>query len=157
MNNSYIKKIISVKELENVTKDIQELYGQDNISFGHALNLKHDINLISKALSHESLLLWNTHVWSHFNGEKWDSIFIGIIRKSEKFNKKIMDEYLWVSKNSNTGMCLYRKAYEFAKSQKCEYIYLNITEGHPKANRIKEIYNLLGYVKDTEAYLKKID
>ena len=99
MSQSFFKKIISPEEMEKVAKDIYSLHKIDNEKYGHALNLKHDPDLICKSLSHESLLIWNIHVWVHFNGDQYDSIFIGIIRKSEKFNKKIMDEYLWLSKN----------------------------------------------------------
>ena len=157
MEKSFIKKIITVKELENLYEDILKIYSDDNNKYGHALDLKHDLHLIMKSLSHESLLLWNTHVWAHFNGEIWDSIFIGLIRKSEKFNKKVMDEYIWLSKNSNIGFSLYKEAYQYAKSQKCEYIFMNVTENHPKSEKIKKIYNLLGFTKDTESYVKKID
>jgi len=91
MSESFIKKIISPEEMEKVAKDIYSLHEIDNEKYGHVLDLKHDHELIYKSLSHESLLIWNIHVWVHFNGEKYDSIFIGIIRKSEKFNKKMME------------------------------------------------------------------
>jgi hypothetical protein len=156
MPESFIKKIISPEELEIVAKDIYSLHEIDNEKYGHALDLKHDYELIYKSLSHESLLIWNIHVWVHFNGEKYDSIFIGIIRKSEKFNKKIMDEYLWLSKNPKVGMKLYKIAHQFAKDQKCEYISMNVVENHPLSSKIKKMYKLLGYEKDLETYIKKI-
>jgi hypothetical protein len=156
MSESFIKKVISPEEIEKVFKDLHDLYEDDNSKYGHVLDLKHDYELIYKSLSHESLLIWNIHVWVHFNGEKYDSIFIGIIRKSEKFNKKMMDEYLWLSKKSNVGMKLYKIAYEFAKSQQCEYISMNVTERHPLSDKVKKIYKLLGYEKDSESYIKKI-
>ena len=156
MSEPFIKKVISPEEIEKVFKDLHDIYEEDNEKHGHVLDLKHDYELIYKSLSHESLLIWNIHVWAHFNGEKYDSIFIGIIRKSEKFNKKIMDEYLWLAKKSNVGMKLYKIAHEFAKSQKCEYISMNVTERHPLSNKIKKVYKLLGYEKDSESYIKKI-
>ena len=85
MLESFIKKVISPEEIEKVFKDLHDLYEDDNEKHGHVLDLKHDYELIYKSLSHESLLIWNIHVWVHFNGEKYDSIFIGIIRKSEKY------------------------------------------------------------------------
>lgn len=142
--------------MEKVAKDIYSLHKIDNEKYGHALNLKHDPDLICKSLSHESLLIWNIHVWVHFNGDQYDSIFIGIIRKSEKFNKKIMDEYLWLSKNPKTGTKLYKIACDFAKSQKCEFISMNVVENHPLSNKIKNFYKKNGYVKDSENYIKKI-
>ena len=154
MPESFIKKIISPEELEIVAKDISLLFEEDNKKYGHALNLTHDCELITKCLSHESLLLWNMHVWAHFNGEKWDGIFCGIIRKSEKFNKKIMEEYLWLAKSSNAGMRLYKTAVDYAKSQKCEFIFMNVAENHPHSDKIKKIYKMLGFVKDTESYVK---
>lgn len=156
MAQSFIKKIISPEELEKVAKDIHSLHEIDNEKYGHALDLKHDYELIYKSLSHESLLIWNVHVWVHFNGEKYDGIFIGIIKKSEKFNKKMMDEYLWLSKKSNVGMQLYKIAYEFAKSQKCEYISMNVAEKHPLSSKLKRMYQLLNFEKDSEIYIKKI-
>jgi hypothetical protein len=156
MSESFFKKIISPEEMEKVAKDIYSLHEIDNEKYGHVLDLKHDHELIYKSLSHESLLIWNIHVWVHFNGEKYDSIFIGIIRKSEKFNKKIMDEYLWLSKNPKTGVKLYKIACEFAKSQKCEFISMNVVENHPLSDKIKSFYKKMNYVKDSENYIKKI-
>jgi hypothetical protein len=156
MSESFIKKVISPEEIEKVFEDIDDLYRIDNEQNGHVLDLKHDCKLIAKSLSHESLLIWNIHVWVHFNGKKYDSIFIGIIRKSEKFNKKMMDEYLWLSKKSNVGMKLYKIAYEFAKSQKCEYVSMNVVEKHPLSSKVKKMYKLLGYEKDSESYIKKL-
>ena len=156
MSESFFKKIISPEEMEKVAKDIYSLHEIDNEKYGHALDLKHDAELICKSLSHESLLIWNIHVWVHFNGEKYDSIFIGIIRKSEKFNKKMMDEYLWLSKNPKTGIKLYKIACEFAKSQKCEFISMNVVENHPLSDKVKSFYKKMNYVKDSESYIKKI-
>ena len=156
MNSSFIKKIISVSDLEHVSKDLSFLFQEDNEKYGHALGLKHDFNLITKCLSHESLLMWNIHVWAHFNGEKWDAVFVGSIRKSEKFNKKMMDEYLWLSKNSSKGMQLLQIASDFAKQQNCEYICLNVVEKHPKSNQLKNLYKKMGFEKDLELFIKKI-
>jgi hypothetical protein len=156
MQTSFIKKIVSVNEWLDVAKDISLLFEEDNKKYGHALNLTHDCELITKCLSHESLLLWNMHVWAHFNGKKWDGIFIATIRVSEKFNKKIMDEYLWLSKNSAKGMKLYRIAEKYAKEQKCEFIHMNVVENHPKSSKLKKIYIKMGFNKDTESYFKKL-
>jgi hypothetical protein len=156
MQTSFIKKIISVNEWTNVAKDISSLFNEDNKKYGHAFDLNHDCDLITKSLSHEALLLWNIHVWAHFNGEKWDGIFIGSIRKSEKFNKKMMDEYLWLSKNSAKGIKLYKTAIKFAKEQGCEFIYMNVVENHPKSIQLKNLYKKMGFEKDIETYIKKL-
>lgn len=155
MKTSFIKKIISIKELENVFADLKELIGNDN--FGHALDLNIDSDLLLSCLSHESLLIWNYHVWSHFNGEKWDGIFIGTIRKSEKYNVKVMDEYLWMSYNLNSGINLYSNAYAYAKQQNCEYISLSLVDSHPKSNKLRSFYKKMGFEKDTEIFIKKIN
>jgi hypothetical protein len=156
MQTSFIKKIVTVNEWESVARDISLLFEEDNKKYGHACDLNHDCELIIKCLSHESLLLWNMHVWAHFNGERWDGVFIASIRKSEKFNKKIMDEYLWLSKNSAKGMKLFNTGLKYAKSQGCEFIYMNVVENHPKSSKLKNLYKKLGFQKDTESYLKKI-
>jgi hypothetical protein len=154
--SSFIKKIVTVSEWIEVANDISELHKDDNEKYGHACGLKHDTDLITNALSHEALLLWNMHVWAHFNGEKWDGMFIAQIRKSEKFNKKAMEEYLWLSKNPKVGISLYKTAFNYAKIQGCHYMLMNVAENHPKSNKIKSLYKKLGYQKDTESYLKLI-
>jgi len=156
MQTSFIKKIVTVNEWVTVMNDIDILFKEDNQKYGHACGLTHDKELITKCISHESLLLWNMHVWAHFNGEKWDGIFIGSIRKSEKFNKKLMDEYLWLSKNSAKGMRLFNIAKKYAKDQGCEFIYMNVVENHPKSDHLKNLYKKLGFQKDTESYIKQI-
>lgn len=156
MQTSFIKKIVTVAEWETVMNDIEFYFKEYNENYTHACNLKHDKELITKCLSHESILLWNMHVWAHFNGEKWDAIFIGCIRKSEKFNKKMMEEYLWLSKNSAKGMRLFKIAKKYAKDQGCEAIHMNVIENHPTSERLKLVYKKLGFTKDTESYIKLI-
>ena len=156
MQTAFIKKIVTVSEWVAVMNDIEFFFKEDNQKYGHACNLIHDKELITKCLSHESLLLWNMHVWAHFNGDKWDAIFIGNIRKSEKFNKKMMEEYLWLSKNSAKGMKLYNIAKKYAKDQGCEFIYMNVAENHPRSDKLKNLYKKLGFQKDTESYLKPL-
>jgi hypothetical protein len=153
MQTSFIKKIVTVAEWTLVAKDISELFEEDNKKYGHACELTHDYELITKCLSHESLLLWNMHVWAHFNGEKWDGIFIGSIRKSEKFNKKVMDEYLWLSKNSGKGIRLFNIAKKFAKDQGCQFIIMNVVENHPASIKLKNFYKRLGFKKDCETHI----
>lgn len=156
MQTSFIKKIISVPEWQALMKDISFVFKEDNQKYTHAFGLKHDTDLMTKSLSHESLLIWNMHVWGHFNGEKWDGIFIGSIRKSEKFNKKMMDEYLWLSKDSGQGIKLFNIAKKYAKSQGCEYIHMNVLENHEKAEKLKSFYKKMGFQKDTESFIAKI-
>jgi hypothetical protein len=96
------------------------------------------------------------HVWGHFNGEKWDGLFIGGIRKSEKFNKKMMEEYLWLSKNSNKGYKLYKIAEKYAKEQSCEFILMSVTNLHPKSEKIRNFYSKSGFKKDCETFIKKL-
>lgn len=156
MQTSFIKKIVTVPEWESVMNDIEYSFKEYNEKYTHACNLKHDKELITKCLSHESLLTWSMHVWAHFNGEKWDGIFIGSIRKSEKFNKKIMDEYLWLSKDSGKGIKLYNIAKKYAKSQGCEFIYMNVIENHPTSDKLKSFYKKMGFEKDVESYILKL-
>jgi hypothetical protein len=156
MNKSFIKKIINPEEFEKAFKDVCTLGKQDEENNAHVLDLKHDTELMCSSISHESLLIWNIHVWAHFNGEKWDGIFIGFIRKSEKFNKKIMEEYLWFSKNSSKGVLLYKEAIKYAKDQKCEYIFMSTLEKHPLSNKIKKFYLKNNFEKDSEVYIKKL-
>ena len=156
MSESFIKKIVLVEELELLSKDLEELFKEDNEQFTHACGLKHDVKLMLTSFSHETLLTWNAHVWGHFNGQKWDGIFVGVLRKSEKFGKKMFDEYLWLSKNSNCGIKLYKTALDFAKSKDCEYISMNVIDNHPLSSKIKKMYKILGFEKDSETYIKKL-
>jgi hypothetical protein len=154
--NSFIKKIVTVDELKEVAKDLKEIVEEDNQKYGHAFNLKHDIDLMLSSFSHESLLLWNAHLWAHNNGEKWDGVFGGLIRKNEKFGKKMMDEYIWVAKKSNAGIKLFNIAQEYAIANGCEFIFMNVVENHPSSELLKKIYKKIGFQKDSESYAKKL-
>lgn len=156
MNNSFIKKIVCAEEAFEVSKDLSEVFEDQNKKYGHALNLKHDINLITKSIAHDSILTWNMHVWAHFNGKKWDAVFIGLIRKSEKFNQKIMEEYLWISQRSNSGLKLYNTALNFAKENGCHHIVMSLTSAHPVANKLRRFYFSQGFELDSEVFYKKL-
>ena len=68
----------------------------------------------------------------------------------------MMDEYLWLSKNSAKGMRLFKIAKKYAKDQGCEIIHMNVAENHPRSEKLKIIYKKLGFIKDTESYIKII-
>lgn len=154
--SSFIKKIVTVSELKEISRDIKEIFEEDNQKYGHCFDLKHDIDLMESSFSHESLLIWNAHLWAHFNGEKWDGIFGGVVRKNEKFGKKMMDEYIWLSKNSNAGIKLFNIAQDYAIANGCEYICMNVVENHPSSELLKKIYKKIGFVKDSESFMKKL-
>ena len=152
-----IKKITKVEDIRPIALDIKKLFSKEHDEYGHALGLKHDLDLIVKSLSHEALLNWSIHCWAHHNGDMWDGIFVSFVRKSEKFHKKIMEEYLWLSKNSISGFALLDIAQKYAKEIGCEYMFMNVVENTPLSPRLKKIYETIGFVKDVEVFIKKIN
>jgi hypothetical protein len=157
MKESVIKKIIKVSDLEKLSEDIKNLHEKNGEKFHHNLGLIHDKELITKSLSHESLLIWNIHIWGHFNGEKFDGVIATIIRKNEKFNKKMMDEYMWYAENSNCGMKLYKTAINFAKEQNCAFVNFNLIENSIHSEKLRNFYLKMGFIKDTESYIKLLN
>jgi hypothetical protein len=156
MSKSFIKKIISPEEFEKVIDDINVLSTEDDDKNAHVLDLRHEWDLIKSSIGHDSLLLWSIHVWAHFNGETWDGIFIASLRFSEKFNKKMFEEYLWYSKKSNSGIKLYKQALSYAKKQNSEFVSVRAMEKNPQKEKFKKFLKTEGFEKDYELFVKRI-
>lgn len=155
MKESFVKKIICPNEFEKVCDDIFKLYLKSNIKYEHKF-VDHSKDTMQKSFGHENVLNWLMHTWAYFNGTNWDSILMMDIRKSEKFNKKIMNEYFWYSSSNKNGILLYNEAIKYGKKNKCELIYMNVIEDSPLSSRIKTFYKNMGFVKDSEQYVKLI-
>jgi hypothetical protein len=155
--NSYIKKIICEEEFEKVWK---EIFSEDEIILIQEKNIhsniKYDADVMFKSLCHTSLLMWTFHVFAHFQNDKCDSIFIATWRISEKFNKKIFEEYIWYSKNKKSGTKLFKYAIDYAKELGCELFTTNIICNNEKSEKIKTFYEKMGFSKDHEVFLKKL-
>ena len=150
-----IKRIVNPKEFETVIKDIKDLFFKDDLNYGHVF-LKHDWDSIERFFSNQIILNWDFFVWASFNGEKYDAMIAFTNEKSVKFNCKLFCEYLWLSKNPNTGYRLFSEAVKFAREKKYEYILMSTVIQHPKHEKIKNFYTKIGFLKDSETYIAKL-
>lgn len=116
-----IKKIECPEELSSILDFFFEKHKD-------YLNKLHDGSfdpfLVKNSLCHESLIKGQFSIWVLYKKENLDSIFVGFCLKSEKINKKIYQEYLFLN-GSKKGLLLIKEAINYAEKNKCERFYFS--------------------------------
>lgn len=87
-------------------------------------NTPFDSFLVKNCLCHENLIKGQFSIWVLYKEEKLDSIFIGFFLKTEKINKKIYQEYLFLN-DSKKGLLLIKEAINYARKNKCDRFYFS--------------------------------
>jgi hypothetical protein len=54
------------------------------------------------------------------------------------------------------GYKLFATAIKFARDNKFEYIQMGCSEKSPSRDKVKKLYNKLGFIKDSESYIAKL-
>jgi hypothetical protein len=150
-----IKRILNTDDFEKLVNDIFNLHEFENEHQGHYY-LKHNKETILNCLNHKHLLAWDFFVWANHNGEKYDAIIAFLNDKNVKFGESIFVEYIWLSKNPKVGYKLFKEAMNFAKEKKFKYISTNRVYKHPNSYQVKNFYEKMGFIKDTQTFIKKL-
>ena len=150
-----IKRILDPEEYKKVINDIDELCSFENENQSHYF-LKHNKESITNNFSNKYLLAWDVFVWANFNGEKYDALIIFLNEKSVKFGEPIFSEFLWLSKNPKAGYKLFKEAMNFAKEKGFNYICMSRVYKHPNSYQVKNFYETMGFIKDTQTFIKKL-
>lgn len=150
-----IKRIVNPDEFCRLVDDMAALFSKENIDAGHCF-VVHDKESLKKCFAHTSILAWNLFVWGHEKDGKFDSCIMFLSDQNPKFDKKIFSEYLWISKNPRTGILLFKEAQKFAMANGYEYILMSTVVNNPSHEKLKTTYKKLGFLKDSETYIKKL-
>lgn len=150
-----IKKIVSAQEFEKAFKDLAELFKTENSKYGHAY-LSIDPQCVIDSFAHAGLLNSHVHCWANFENGLADGMIMFMDGTHPFLNQRMFMEYFWISKNPKKSFSLYNQAVRFAKSKGIEYINMNCVENYPTSEKLKKIYQKMGFKKDTESYIKKI-
>jgi hypothetical protein len=150
-----IERILNINEFYQSLDDIIELIKDDDELQLHNF-LKHNVQSIKNNISHPSLLAWDFFVWGHKENNKYDALVIFTNDKNIKFGIPIFSEFAWISKNPKIGFKILKEALSFAREKKFQYIIMSTAVRHPKHEKIKNFYEKLGFIKDTENYIAKL-
>ncbi len=150
-----IKRILNIEEFHQSLDNIIELIKEEDEFQLHNF-LKHDVESIKNNIPHPSILAWDFFVWGHKENGKYDALIIFVNDKNIKFGISIFSEFAWISKNPKVGFKLLKEALSFARQKKFQYITMSTVVRHPKHEKIKNFYEKLGFIKDTENYIAKL-
>lgn len=150
-----IKKVTSAQEFEKAFKDLAELFKEENSKYGHAY-LSIDPQCVIDTFAHPALLNNNFHCWVNFENETADGMILFMDGKHPFLNQRMFMEYFWISGNPKKSFALYHKAVKFAKAKGVKYINMNCVENYPTSEKLKKIYQKMGFKKDSESYIKRI-
>ena len=156
MQDNNIKRILNVADYQQLVEDMFSHFSEEyDINYGHQL-LIHDKNFLKSMVVHQSTLAWDFFVWANHNGQKYDSVIAFNNEKNSKFGKRLFSEFMWLSSNQITGYKLFKEAINFARQKDFEYIVMSTVVQHPKHEKIKNFYEKMGFLKDSETYISKL-
>jgi hypothetical protein len=150
-----IKRILDPEDFKILADDIFNYFNLENEESGHYF-LIHDKQSIINNFANKYILAWDVFVWANFNGKNYDSVVIFINDKSVKFNQPIFLEFIWLSKNPKVGYKLFKEAVSFARARKFKYICMSRVYKHPKSEKVKNFYEKMGLIKDTQTFIGKL-
>jgi len=150
-----IKKVIGVEEFTKACNDLYELFSEENEKYGHQF-VKINAQSIIKSWGHASILNGPMHVWVAFEEERAVGILMFIDSINTVFGERLFTEYMWACANPKYSFSLLRQALKFAKNKNIKYATLSLVVNHPKSDKLKNIYEKMGFKKDSETYIKKL-
>lgn len=150
-----IKRITNEEELCQVADELYDAFSYEDEHHGHYF-LKHDIKTIKSNFANKHLLAWDMFVWANKTNEKYDAVIAFINDKSIKFNTQIFSEFLWLSKNPKVSFKLLKTAVEFAREKDFEFIQMSMVTKHHSPEKLRRVYEKLGFIKDSETYIAKL-
>jgi hypothetical protein len=150
-----IKKITNSEEFAKVWRDLDQHFIRENELYGHAFS-KISAQSIINSWGHASLLTNTMHTWASFNDEKADGVIMFLENINTVFGEKMFNEFFWISRNPRISLQLLRQAEKFAKNKKIRLMSMSCVENYPTSNKLKKVYQKLGYTKDSETYIKKL-
>lgn len=150
-----IKRILDPEDFKILADDIFNLHELENKEQGHFL-LEHNKETIVNSFANKYLLAWDVFVWANHNGDNYDAVIIFINDKNVKFGEKVFSEFIWLSKNPKVGYKLFKEATKFAKEKEFKYIIMSRVMKHPNSHGVKNFYEKIGFIKDSETFIAKL-
>ena len=150
-----IKKVTSSQEFEKAFRDLEALFKEENTKYGHAY-LRIKPQCVIDSFAHPALLNNNIHCWVNFENGFADGMIMFMDGIHPFLGERMFMEYFWISKNPKKSFALYHKAVKFAKAKGVKYINMNCVENYPTSEKLKKIYQKMGFKKDSESYIKRI-
>lgn len=151
-----IKRITNVKDFFFVIDDISELFSSFDEAFGHQCGLTHSKDAVKNNFGNNMLLNHDVFVWANKTKGKYDSVCIFTRERSVRFGQEIFTQFLWLSKNANSGFKILKKAVDFARSNDFKYISMYNTKKNPNSEKYKAFCEKLGFLEDSTNFISKL-
>ncbi len=152
-----IKRIIHAKEFCKAADDISDRLDLSNPDNTYHYLLPNGVDSLKQAFGHDKMLAFNVFVWANLNDSgNYDAAILFIKDKGPRHGREIFSEYIWLSDNPRVGYKLFATAIKFARDNKFEYIQMGCSEKSPSRDKVKKLYNKLGFIKDSESYIAKL-
>ena len=150
-----IKRITNEEEFCQVIDELDAAFSKEEQEQYHYF-LKHDKEAVKERFANKQLLAWDIFVWANKTNGKCDAMIIFINDKNIKFNTPIFTEFLWVSKNPKASFKLLKTAVKFGRDNGFEFIQVGLSVKHYTSEKLRRVYEKLGFIKDSETYIAKL-
>lgn len=149
-----IKKIINPEEFKEAIDSVYATFKHLEENEGHVF-FKHTPEYVKSNWGNRCLL--NTiHVWSNIDNFKHDSIIGFHSVYDPRFNETFLCEFIWLSSNPKISFKLLKEAENWAIKNNYKYMIMGVVEKMPKKDTLVKAYNRMGFVKDSEQYIKEL-
>lgn len=150
-----IKKIINPEEFASVWNDLEIYFREENKTYGHTY-LPISKQSVIDSWGHTALLNNTMHVWANLENDKARGIVMFLEYMHPTFGEKIFTEYFWISNNPKKSFSLFKTALSFAKRKGIKYASVSCVENYPTSEKLKKVYQKMGFQKDSETFIKKL-
>lgn len=148
-----IERIVSPERFQQAIDDMYEAFAEIDKK-NHHLNLVHDPDSIKNALANQQLLRWRFPTWGSIGGNNYNGLLVCEISHNIKFNKKCLNELIWVSKNKACGTQLFDQAEKFAKQNEIEIMAFSGILRSPIFDKLSWFYTKKGFSRDSITFTK---
>jgi len=150
-----IKKIINPEEFAKVWDDLEIYFREENKNYGHRY-LPISKQSVIDSWGHTALLNNTMHVWANLENGEAKGVVMFLEYMNTTFGEKIFTEYFWISNDPKKSFSLLKTALSFAKKKGIKYATVSCVENYPTSERLKKVYQKMGFHKDTETFIKKL-
>jgi len=154
-NRMSIKKIVNPEEFSSICNDLELHYREENKIYGHRY-LSISKQTMIDSWGHTALLNNTMHVWANLEDGEARGLIMFLEHMNPTFGERIFTEYFWLSNNPRKSFSLFKTALSFAKRKGMKYATVTCVENYPTSERLKKVYQKMGFQKDSETFIKKL-
>lgn len=149
-----IKKIIDPSEFSIVVDQIYNRFKKIEENQGHNW-----LRFSPKSIKNNyasGVLKNSVHVWANQSEDGYNAAIGFNTVYDPRFDEYYLAEFIWLSDSPTVSFRLLKTSEEWAKKNDYKYIVMSLVDKMPKKDSLSKAYQRMGFVKESEQYIKKL-